>query len=45
MPSWTMPRMSPAALASPRSRALSRMMATYSMTLALVGVTSMSWTR
>ena len=36
---------SPAALARPRSRDLSRMMDTYSITLALVGVISMSWTR
>ena len=37
--------MSAAAEATARSRAFSRTIRTYSMTLALVGVTSISWTR
>ena len=44
-PSWTMAVISAAAWATPRSRALSWTMATYSMTLALVGVISISWAR
>ena len=45
VPSWTMAVMSAAAEATARSRAFSRTIFTYSMTLALVGVTSISWTR
>ena len=44
-PSCTSAVISEAAWATPRSSALSRTMATYSMTLALVGVISISWAR
>ena len=44
-PSCTMAVISAAAWATPRSRALSRTMAAYSITLALVGVISISWAR
>ena len=37
--------MSPAAVATARMSALSRTIFAYSMTFALVGVTSMSWSR
>ena len=45
MPSWTRAVISPAAWATERSSALSWTMAAYSMTLALVGVISISWAR
>ena len=45
VPSWIMPVRSAAVSAMRRSRALSFTMATYSATLAAVGVTSMSWRR
>ena len=45
MPSWTMAVISEAAMATPRSRALSRTIFTYSMTLAEVGVISISSAR